>query len=517
MFRGGSWGLILIIFFVIFGYSRTSDQMRDQPQVKSMDRYWTETGLRATDLTELVQDHTCGSSLRYFLSCVNSVSAVLYRVDQQLYRQGDRLEVRPVVGGLELTERQLLEPWRKYFLSNKESKALNFEEILQNHLPSAGIEMSSLVAAGLNAFLSVFKDPHTYILPVNYFHDVISKSSPRTRALGLVISKTAQNYFVRKVYSQSPASEIGLKRGDFILTVNDQDVRSLTFSKVNELLKAEEPMIRLKVHRGQEDIEFDIIRKDVEIPAISYEIIAKKRKLGVLSINKFSKGSCELAEKALKSVILAQVEGLLVDLRDNSGGQIEEAACMAGLFLGPKRKLFELHFFDPEREREEVFSEKELLYSGAMALLINRGSASASELLAGALRDYGRALLVGETSFGKGSFQEGEIWQQNSKIALFSTKGFYILPSGYSPQMYGLQPDIEVKFLNDTQSRETEQYLYALYPPAGPYFATHKLVRTGPCLGAEKDLEDRQMSKAAQALFCLQPLAGVANDNDESF
>src|SRR5690606_20779938 len=127
----------------------------------------------------------------------------------------------------------------------------------------------------------------------------------------------------------------------------------------------------------------------------------------------FSKKSCQLTERALKQLMADSVDGIILDLRDNSGGQIDEAACMASLFLGPGKKLFELDFLDAERENEIYYSDRDMLYGGALAILVDRGSASASELLAGSLRDHGRALLVGETTFGKGTFQEGEIWSQN--------------------------------------------------------------------------------------------------------
>ena len=516
-------GLLILVFMVGMGLAQpVSQDPGTHSNVKSLEKYWGETGIKASDLEDLVQDYSCSSSLRYFLACVNASSAVLARNDFSLIREGDALKAKPLEGNQDLPERQMLEPWRKLYLAAPGTvKKLSFLKIIQTHLADITADREAAVAAGLNGFLSVFKDPHTYIMPLDYFYQVVSKAAPKTKSIGLVISRTANNYFIRKIYQKSPAQVAGLKKGDFLLAINGQKVSELTYMHVNELIRAEEASVQLKVLRGKEIIDFAVERKEVELSSVTSEVLqqgkTRGKAVGLLSINKFSKDSCDLTEKAIKSLMSSHIEGMILDLRDNSGGQIEEAACIAGLFLGPKKKLFHLQFFDTSHEREEVYSQKPLLYGAALAILVNRGSASASELLAGALRDYGRALLVGETTFGKGTFQEGEVWNLNSKIGLFSSKGFYILPSGFSPQMYGLNPDIEVHFAKDIQPREADQYIYALYPPSGPHLALKQASSKSPCQPvSEAGSDDNQLMKAEQALFCTEALAGVTFDNDES-
>ncbi len=510
----------MLIFLVILGSATTLSR---EPglflKVKTFEKYWAETGLKAADLEDLVQDYSCTSSLRYFLACANATTALLHRSDLALVREKDTLKTILLTSNRDLSERQMLEPWRKFYLSDpKTAKKLSFLKVIQAHIAILNSDQEATIAAGLNGFLSIFKDPHTYIMPLDYFYQVIAKASPKSKSIGLVISRTANNYFIRKIYQKSPAAEAGLKKGDFLLAINDKDISKLTYGHVNDLIRAEQATVQLKILRGQKIFDITVTKREVELSSVTAEVLKRSRPVGLLSINKFSKDSCELTEKAIKGLMASNIEGLILDLRDNSGGQIEEAACIAGLFLGPKKKLFHLQFFDDSREREEVYSQKPLLYGAALAILINRGSASASELLAGALRDYGRALLIGETTFGKGTFQEGEVWNLNSRIGLFSSKGFYILPSGFSPQMYGLKPDIEVQFVNDTQPREADQYIYALYPPSGPHMALKSSATKTLCPPVKGlSTEDNQLMKAEQALFCTEPLAGVSFDNDESF
>ena len=131
------------------------------------------------------------------------------------------------------------------------------------------------------------------------------------------------------------------------------------------------------------------------------------------------------------------ITGLILDLRDNPGGLLSEASCMAGLFMGENKKIYSIKYFDVSKESEDVYSQKEQVYSGPLLVLVNSVSASASELLAGAVQEYRRAIVVGSITFVKGTFQEIEPWNDSKKIGLFKTQGFYLLPSGESPQFYG--------------------------------------------------------------------------------
>jgi carboxyl-terminal processing protease len=146
-----------------------------------------------------------------------------------------------------------------------------------------------------------------------------------------------------------------------------------------------------------------------------------------------------------------------------------------------------------------------------VAVLINAGSASAAEIVAGALRDLNRAILVGERTFGKGSFQEGEYWTQNKKIALFETKGFYYLPSGRSPQMKGLSPDVAVNFDQISVDREEDQFVNPLMAPERHVRSLKNLISSKDCLDTEDGAvnEDVQLKKARQILFCSKAIAGV--------
>ena len=209
-------GLLILVFMVVMGLAGPISQEPSAiSKVKSLEKYWAETGIKASDLEDVIQDYSCSSSLRYFLACVNASSAVLARNDLSLIREGDALKALPIAGHRDLPERQMLEPWRKLYLSAPETiKKLSFLKLIQEHLTGMKLDKEAAVAAGLNGFLSVFKDPHTYIMPLDYFYQVVAKASPKMKSVGFVISRTANNYFIRKIYQNSPAEEavVGIPR-----------------------------------------------------------------------------------------------------------------------------------------------------------------------------------------------------------------------------------------------------------------------------------------------------------------
>lgn len=483
---------------------------RDTSQVRSSDDYWAETGLGPAALEDLLQGQTCVSSERYFLACTNSILVMASRFNMSLNLEGDLIPVSAVTSRDMTSEKAQLESWKKFYESNPEqAMKLSFlkawQKLDKEYVKAA--QRSMIVGVGLNGFISVFRDPHTYFMPVAQFKEVISKADNRSVSLGVVLGLSQGRYVVRKVTDGSPAKRAGIQRGDVLLTINGMRVQGLMQARVSELLKGEVGEVSaLRFNRAGEVLNFKLRRTELTVATVSTRVIEGPKSLGVIGINKFAKGACEKVKESVRTLKRAQVRGLLLDLRDNPGGQLEEAACIASLFVGPEKMIFEVRHLDSTKKPEAYFGEERQMVDLPMAILINGSSASASEIVAGALRDLNRAILVGEKTFGKGSFQEGEFWSQNKKIALFETKGFYYLPSGRSPQMTGLEPDVPVNFDNIGVAREADQFMNPLRAPERQVRSLAKLISTDDCLELEdgEGFEDVQMSKARQVLFCSQ-------------
>ncbi|HEY8271490.1 MAG TPA: S41 family peptidase, partial [Pseudobdellovibrionaceae bacterium] len=317
------------------------------------------------------------------------------------------------------------------------------------------------------------------------------------------------------VIENSSSFFAGLHKADVILSVNGQKASPLSPQELSESLHGEEgSMLKLTVLRHGEIKNITIVRTEQTLSTVSAGVLQGIKPVGVLTINKFAIESCIEVKNALKKLKQQGIQGLLLDLRDNPGGQMEEASCVTSLFVGPNKKIYQVKFLVDEVQddvqEEASFGSEEQQYEGPMAVLINSGSASAAEIVAGALQDYKRAVLVGERSFGKGSFQEGEAWSKNPHIAIFETKGFYYLPSGRTPQLVGLEPDVKVGLKDSFALREVDQFWYPLVPESlSIQMETAVGLQTdiATCISFDSDFlssDDPEIKEAHRVLNCRE-------------
>jgi len=447
--------------FIAFG------KAQKQPKMKTAEEYWAETGLTSQTLEELLQEGSCNSSERYFYACVNAVQSVAQKYGFELSTDG-RLVPLTKATSMAISEKEVLSPWKAFLSAKSEVPNYPFlklwQELISEHIKEEKI--SAAVGLGMNGFLSVFRDPHTYLMPAKLYNEVVAKTNPRSLSIGVVIGRDEKQFFIKKVIEQSSAFLAGVRKGDVLISVDGKKAKDMSMQELSESLRGEEgSTLKLSLRRQSDVKEISVVRSQQMLPTVSYQVLDGIKPVGVLTINKFAIGACTEVKAALEYLQRQEIRGLLLDLRDNPGGQMEEAACVTGLFVGIGKEVFRIKPLALDVEEETTYSEQEQVYDGAMAVLINSGSASAAEIVAGALQDYRRAVLVGERSFGKGSFQEGEIWSKNSEIAIFETKGFYYLPSGRTPQMVGLEPDVKVNFKDSIALREQDQFWYPLMAP----------------------------------------------------
>jgi carboxyl-terminal processing protease len=460
-------GLLGILFALLV--SNFNNSSLTDIQVKSAERYWLETGLDSRELEGLLADNSCHFEKKIFLACVNAVNSMAEKFNLVLSNQG---ELIPIDHPEKRTgsEKSNLKDWEVLATvnSNRNIPFLKIWRILDTKYIQSEAR-PSVIAAGINGFLSVYKDPHTYILPIAQYEEVISNSDARQDKVGIVFRKLQSRVFIKKVFETSPAEIAGLKKSDEILSINGQLVAKLLPKQISERLRLVEtrrlPLVIIRKEKGATVKKYvEIIRSESVYPSVTSKVINGRQRLGLINLHKFAKDSCKHAREQLVSLIESDIRGVLIDVRDNPGGQLEEASCIAGLFVKKGSLLFETRYLDPLKIGDSYYSEKEPIYGGPLAVLIDSGSASASEILAGALKDLGRAVLVGERSFGKGSFQDGNVWAANRKIAMFQTEGLFYFPSGWTPQLIGLEPDVPVDFNNNENQREMDLY----YNPVRP-------------------------------------------------
>src|SRR3989338_3620656 len=470
-----SWGIIIVtalgflmgLILAGVGVTSAKNYFSSKSKVEKMvDSYWRDADLSSKELFQLISNTNCQSSEKYFLACVNSVLQVLPKYHLVLSPETgslSRVEMASEYDGR--SEKENLQPYIRAYELQKNHR-INFESIWKQILdaePSEETE-SYTIGMGINGFLSVYKDPHTYILPNQFFEEVGSKSERSHLFVGISFERKNGSIFVRRIYRNSDAERSGLKEQDELLSLNGQNAQFLNLPDISTILKNSEiNQFAIRIKRNGEEKELVIERSHRVMNHIFVERISGLRDYAVLTLSKFNRGVCSEVSNHIKDLFEGSVSGLVLDLRDNPGGELNEVACLAGLFIGMNKKIYSVKYFDPLKIDEVVLTTGSLLYTGPLVVLVNSSSASASELLAGALQEYNRAAVVGERTFGKGTFQEPEVWNKNSKISLFKTQGFYLLPSGASPQLKGINPD----FLADeahVQLREASNYFNPIVP-----------------------------------------------------
>lgn len=286
-------------------------------------------------------------------------------------------------------------------------------------------------------------DPHSSLLPEEAFEDLQIDTKGKFTGIGIHI--TMQNGFVTVIspIEDTPAYKAGIKARDKIIKVDGKPTKDLR-QAVNMMRgpKGTKVLVTIMREGVKEPIDFELIR-DV-IPIVSVKSIVLKPGYGYIRVSQFAGNTTTELEKALVAVESQEsaLKGLVLDLRDNGGGLLNQAIKVADLFL-QDGKILSIQGRHKKNTKVYNATPDTVLRKYPMVVLINGGSASASEIVAGALQDQKRALILGTTSFGKGSVQTVETLRDGSGLKL--TIARYYTPSGQSIQAKGIQPDIVLK------------------------------------------------------------------------
>lgn len=245
--------------------------------------------------------------------------------------------------------------------------------------------------------------------------------------------------FVSSCFIGSPAMEGGLLIGDQILKVNDLEVKGEDLSDIiTYIKKGEDDTLNMKILRGGEELDIVIIRGVVEVPTVSGEFLEEG--LGYIIISEFDVVTSTQFSDALEELQEQGLERLIIDVRDNPGGVLQTVVSVLDRIL-PEGLI--VYIEDKYGERTEYTSDEENQLTIPIVVLINGNSASASEIFAGAIKDYGIGTLVGETTFGKGIVQNQFSFKDGTGIKLTVAK--YYTPNGHDIHKVGIDPDVEIE------------------------------------------------------------------------
>ena len=304
------------------------------------------------------------------------------------------------------------------------------------------INQSESMDSAINGLLPSL-DPYSAYMSPKILEQMQTETSGEFGGLGIEVSMEAGVVKVISPIDDTPASKAGLKAGDYIVKINNIQVQGKSLAEAVDLMRG--PVgsgIELTVRRRGEKkaLTFNIVREIIEIQSVKSEIL--ENNIGYIRLTSFNENSSDQIKKQIKKLKKNEsVNAFILDLRNNPGGLLSQAITISDFFLDNGEIVSTKS--RQKSENRQCFAKKGDITDGkTLLVLINYGSASASEIVAGALKDHKRAIIVGENSYGKGSVQS--IIPLKNKGAIRLTVAKYYLPSGKSISEVGVRPDIEI-------------------------------------------------------------------------
>ncbi len=316
------------------------------------------------------------------------------------------------------------------------------------------INQSEGMDSAINGLLQSL-DPYSAYMSPEIFNEMQTETSGEFGGLGIEVSMESGVVKVISPIDDTPASRAGIKAGDYIVKINDIQVQGKSLSEAVDLMRG--PVgsgIELTIRRRGEKkaLTFNIVREVIQIKSVKADLLEKN--IGYIRLTSFNENSGKQIKKEInKFEENKNVKAYILDLRNNPGGLLSQAIKISDFFLNDGEIVSTKS--RKSSENRKWFAKKGDLTNGkTIVVLINYGSASASEIVAGALKDHKRAILLGENSYGKGSVQSIIPLKNDGAIRLTVAK--YYLPSGKSISEVGVSPDIEVDEETDDFRIKTE-------------------------------------------------------------
>jgi carboxyl-terminal processing protease len=350
------------------------------------------------------------------------------------------------------------------------------------------VDYDKLLDESIRGLLSGLDDPYSnYFNPQEKIETEIDTKS-KYGGLGMEVTYDAKYKAIRVVtpMDNTPAEKAGLKPGDLIITIDGSPVNKMSYLEaVNHLRGEPGTKVKIEIYREDEQKTFEIVveRALINIKTVKYEVIdTPVGKVGYLRLVRFSEPSSQEMDNALNELLKRNIVGLLFDLRNNPGGLLSAAIEVASKFIdeGPIVKVTGTNNFS------KTYNSLGNDYPNLpMVVLVNKGSASASEIVTGALKDHRIATVVGETTFGKAAVQT--VLPLSNGAEIWLTTAHYFTPSGLDIHRKGIEPDVVVKAVQENDSKSATDTTAVSTDIEGKYLTTTKAV-----IDLEKDAQLRK-------------------------
>lgn len=330
-------------------------------------------------------------------------------------------------------------------------KLLSLKEYIKDNYVD-GAEDDTLITGAIKGLFEALNDPYSVYMTASEFKNLSEATSGNFGGIGVIVTKNDEGYItVVAPVEDTPGERAGIKTNDKIMKVDNTDIVGMDLDKAVDLIKGQ-PGTKVKLTILRENVSqplsFEIQREMINQKAVKSKMLDNK--IGYLRLSSFDEDSGKDFKNALTSLKAQNMKGLILDLRQNPGGYVRECVEIADELLDEGMVVYTE---DINKERQ-VYSSSKGKLAVPLIILIDEGSASASEILAGAIKDRNAGLLIGTKTFGKGLVQSVEGLGDGSGVKLTTQK--YYTPNGISINKIGIEPNIEVKALEVKEGQRQE-------------------------------------------------------------
>lgn len=357
----------------------------------------------------------------------------------------------------------ILNKGKNYFVLSKElAKFVDaYDAIVNNYYKE--VDKDKLVESAINGMVSSIGDEYTSYSDKDVTDNFNEAVNGKYMGIGALIMKSENDLVIYKVFEDSPSYRAGLKDGDIILKLDDKDTKDMSVNDIASIVKNDDNKeVKLLVKRGEENLDITIVKDMVELPVVSGKVINHNdKKIGYISLSIFSSVASEQFNKELVKLEKEGISGLVIDVRGNSGGYLTTVTDIASYFLKKGDIIYKLEVNDKVTVRKDKTKESR---DYPVAVLIDKNSASASEILASSIKESYNGYVVGTNSYGKGTVQQTLVLSDGSMIKYTIEKwltplGNWINEEGVIPTNY---VELSSEYLNNPVFENDNQLNKAL-------------------------------------------------------
>ncbi len=329
-----------------------------------------------------------------------------------------------------------------------------YYKLKDNFLMFNEIENKEIVHGAISGMIEALNDPHTSFLDEEETEAFSERMSGEFEGVGMEIGKRDEKIKVISPIEGTPAKRAGIQTGDIIKSIDGESTERMSLGIAVSKIRGPkgEPVV-LGIIRNEEEKDITIIRDVIQIPSISWEI--KEDNIAYIQLYHFHAGMTQEFSQAAQEIIKSPAERIIIDLRGNPGGSLSIVLSISDWFLEKGETIV---INEQDGKQEKLQATRTAIFSNyPTVILINEGSASGSEILAGALRDNRGVKIIGQTSFGKGSIQS--LYNLKDGSSLKITKSHWLTPDGTPIEEKGIVPDFEVEITEEDFEKEKDPQL----------------------------------------------------------